>query len=357
MTPATSAGARSADLRPHQPRRRQDPLPQLRRYRGQRQTILVDLHPDGPQIVGADRDGMPDTAPRFDDEVPAVGEGRGEDLHGLMILQGKEHVQYQAKYHAEDQAVKTSLSFGAGVQTTALLVLVATGRWPRPDVILFADTGGEHDETYRYLAEVSGPYARQHGLEIVVLGSEWRTKHFQPDLEAYCRQRCMVPGTWSRWCTKNYKIRSLQRFYRQRLGATARCPVESWVGISADESDRQKVSGVKYEVKRYPLIELGMSRADCEQIIRDAGLPVPPKSGCWYCPFQKQSRWFQLRRERPDLFDRALLLERNAQGRDGSKKYLPMFGSLERIASQQELPGFDEAIEAEAGCVSGSCFV
>ena len=71
--------------------------------------------------------------------------------------------------------MKTCLCFGAGVQTTALLVLIAAGRWPRPDVIMFADTGTEHPGTYAYLQEHSGPYARQHGMAIIVLGEDWRT--------------------------------------------------------------------------------------------------------------------------------------------------------------------------------------
>ena len=63
-----------------------------------------------------------------------------------------------------------------------------------------------------------------------------------------------------------------------------------------------------------------------------------------------------MKRQNPERFAVALELERNANlRRKGS--YLPMFGSLEMIASQDELPGFDEAIEMEGGCSSGSCFV
>lgn len=179
--------------------------------------------------------------------------------------------------------MKTALSFGAGVQTTALLVLIATGRWPRPDRILFSDTGTEHTETYAYLGEISGPYAREHGLEIIVLGPDWRTKHYHADLETYCLEHRMLPGTWVRWCTDRYKVAPMIRFLKRIMGATSANPVESWIGISADEQRRAKLSSDPLEVKRYPLIELGLSRQDCEAIIRDAGLPVPPKSGCWFC--------------------------------------------------------------------------
>ena len=259
--------------------------------------------------------------------------------------------------HRYGVAVKSCLSFGAGVQTTALLVLIAEGKWPRPDAIVFADTGNEHDETYAYMSEVSGPFARDNGLDILALGPDWRTGHYAADLESYCIEHRMLPGTWVRWCTDRYKVRPILRYLKRVMGATSADPVESWIGISTDEKARARPSTADFQIKRYPLIERGYSREDCAGIISASGLPPAPKSGCWFCPFQKQSRWHQLKRERPDQFQRALFMEGNARGRDGSSKYLPMFGSLERVALQDELPGFDAAIEAEGGCVSGSCFV
>jgi hypothetical protein len=39
-------------------------------------------------------------------------------------------------------------------------------------------------------------------------------------------------------------------------------------------------SGIAHERVAYPLIDLRLDRAACVQIIRQAGLPVPPKSSC-----------------------------------------------------------------------------
>lgn len=64
-----------------------------------------------------------------------------------------------------------------------------------------------------------------------------------------------------------------------------------------------------------------------------------------------------MKRQEPDRFARALAMEANARGRNGEAKYLPMFGPLSVVAMQDELPGFDEATEAEEGCVTGNCFV
>jgi hypothetical protein len=252
----------------------------------------------------------------------------------------------------------TSLSFGGGKETTAMIVLIATERLARPEAILMADTGSEREETYAYLRDVTVPYCKTHGLEIQVLGPEWRTASHRADLETYCLEHQMLPSGFMRWCTHHWKLDALSKYHRQVLGASAASPVESWVGISAGEAHRAKPSMYAWEIKRFPLIEMGLTRADCEQIIL-AELPsLPIKSGCWFCPFQSRAQWQQMKRLDSDRFARALAIERNARPKkNGGLRYLPMFGSLEAVAAQDELPGFDEAIEAEAGCVTGACLV
>ena len=43
------------------------------------------------------------------------------------------------------------LSFGGGVQSTAMLLMVHEGILPRPDVVMFADTGSELPETIEHI--------------------------------------------------------------------------------------------------------------------------------------------------------------------------------------------------------------
>ena len=50
---------------------------------------------------------------------------------------------------------------GAGVQTTALLFMALAGEiGPRPDAMIFADTGDEIDATMKHLAFCEGEVAR-----------------------------------------------------------------------------------------------------------------------------------------------------------------------------------------------------
>lgn len=60
------------------------------------------------------------------------------------------------------------ISYGGGVQSTALIVLAATGKIGHVDAALFANVGddSEHPDTIRYVREVATPWAARHGLTI-----------------------------------------------------------------------------------------------------------------------------------------------------------------------------------------------
>jgi hypothetical protein len=44
-------------------------------------------------------------------------------------------------------------------------------------------------------------------------------------------------------------------------------------------------------------------------IIEAAGLPVAPKSSCWFCPLHTIRFWIEQRRTRPKLFEKSCQLE------------------------------------------------
>lgn len=68
----------------------------------------------------------------------------------------------------------------------------------------------------------------------------------------------------------------------------------------------------KYE-NRYPLIEdWHWTRDDCIRAIQEAGLPLPGKSSCFFCPSMKRDEVETLKRQHPDLYRRALAIEENA---------------------------------------------
>lgn len=156
--------------------------------------------------------------------------------------------------------------------------------------------------------------------------------------------------------TADFKIRVIGAELRRR-GATTEQPATVALGISVDEIERAR-PGVDpqapYQRRVYPLLDLGLRRSDCRRVIADAGLPVPRRSACWFCPFHSQEEWRSLKRETPELFERACWLEghlnkqRRALGRD--PVWLTRHGRplAEVIDDQEPLPGLD-------GCDSGWC--
>src|SRR5262249_58987667 len=71
-----------------------------------------------------------------------------------------------------------------------------------------------------------------------------------------------------------------------------------------------------------PWVRGGYARQRCQEITAGAGLPVPMKSACFYCPASKKREIVWLAEHHPDLLERALAIERNAQAKLTSVKGL-----------------------------------
>lgn len=100
--------------------------------------------------------------------------------------------------------------------------------------------------------------------------------------------------------TGQYKIRPIKIQVRELLGHPypQRIPkgvfVEQWIGISTDEFHRAKDADVAYMRNVFPLIDLGLSRAGCQRLLRERGdalaeaeaeLELGDPDGCspWSC--------------------------------------------------------------------------
>ena len=97
-----------------------------------------------------------------------------------------------------------------------------------------------------------------------------------------------------RQCTEKYKINAVMKFLRKNYGASLKNPIGQWLGITTDEFTRMRTSPVKASVLMYPLIDLGLSREDCETFLNDEGFPIPPKSACIGCPYHSEKTWSTL---------------------------------------------------------------
>lgn len=265
----------------------------------------------------------------------------------------------------------TVISYGGGVQSTAMLVLAAQSRLGVDvDAVAFANVGddSEHPDTLNYIYEVAAPYARKHGLNFVELRKT--TGDGEPLTLWQLLMRENTPSIpirlepvgmpANRSCTNHFKVQVIGKYLKEQ-GATKATPATVCIGISTDEIHRADGGKHKppYQRSIYPLIDLGLSRADCQKVITDAGLRLPRKSACWFCPYTRTSQWAEMRRDEPELFQRACDLEsrinekRLEQGKPAA--YLSrMAAPLSVIGeAQDELPLFGPDAET---CDEGYCW-
>lgn len=197
---------------------------------------------------------------------------------------------------------KHILSFGGGVNTVALMILLIRDGFPLDEVV-FADTGGEMPETYDYL-HIASKYLEQREIPFRVVANRIKGR----DLYDTSWNRRVFPSVVWRWATRDFKVRPIHQYYRS-LDAH----INQYVGIAWDEIERMKDSRVNYVTNIYPLIDQKMTRDDCIEVIGSEGLPIPVKSGCYFCPFNSLDRWAWIHDSHPDLFEKAILLEENSK--------------------------------------------
>ena len=197
--------------------------------------------------------------------------------------------------------MKYIISWGGGVNSTAIIALHLLGELEGKPEIVFADTGCEYPETYAYI-NVVGNMLIKNGWKVTVLRPythrEFYGTKVKDDLYQYLWDRKDVPTFRSRPCTIEYKKLPIKRYVNGR---------KQMIGICSDELKRVK----NEKDKIYPLTKY--SRDDCFKLIEDAGLPESHKTGCYLCPFQRKQQWIDLYNNHKNLWDRTVALEKNSK--------------------------------------------
>ena len=193
------------------------------------------------------------------------------------------------------------LSLGAGVQSTAVLLLARAGDIAPFDRIVFADTGDEPAAVYDHLDRLRALTA----IDIVTAGrlSDTVASTFVP-----------VPlydgwgGMGRRQCTYQYKLRPIRRHLHAMADR-----VDLAVCISTDELERAKHASVKWCRNVFPLLELGWSRARCLEYLATAWPYPVPRSACVYCPLHSDREWLELREHQPADWAAAVAFDQSAR--------------------------------------------
>lgn len=295
------------------------------------------------------------------------------------------------------------LSLGGGVQSSTLLLMACAGELAPPNAVIFSDTHGELPGTYGHLNYLRD-HAERAGIRFLTVSAgdlrrDVVARHHrggQPNLPVRVRHRDGRLGRLNHYrCSYDYKRRPITRAVKQLCGppgAWKRSTVEQWIGFSTDEIARVKpadecrcghkrirratstqpfeqihdttgchrctcTSFDPWQVNRWPLIELGLSRDDCHDWLRRNHFRVPERSACWFCPNRPASHWRWLRHHHPQLWTEAVALDdfirHGINGLHG-RAYLHQAGRPLADATAGESTSDDEVDGMD--CEAGVCF-
>ena len=155
------------------------------------------------------------------------------------------------------------MSFGGGVQSTAIMTLAGEGKIPMPARWVFSDPGFESGATYTHLERCKEYLAKKGAtLDIVTAGNirvdaiDFAQRRQNSDVKRYAsipmfiEKRDGTDGILPRQCTSEYKLEPIERYHRRDvlgLQPRQRAPVDPvvnvWIGISADEERRASPPG------------------------------------------------------------------------------------------------------------------
>lgn len=247
------------------------------------------------------------------------------------------------------------LSYGAGMQTFALLVMAEQGEI-KIDEVVFADTGAEHPETYEHIEKIAKPICDRIGISFTTVRMQKEVSDISQlsgtDLKEYkktlkdtedlkridkvkqrrdyedahgisrkvvtslrdeiiARRRVPSINPQSRWCTSDSKLVPIYKGFIRPAQVNGEYikPAVAVIGLSYEELTRMYSPHVAEYTVEYPLIDRKMKRKDCVDYVHRYGYEPPPKSGCYFCPFQSKTQWSLLRRKHPELFNDSMNLE------------------------------------------------
>ena len=245
------------------------------------------------------------------------------------------------------------LSFGGGVQSFSLLLLIKEGILPPPDIILHSATGSEMPHTDEII-KIGIEIAKEINIPFHIVSSHRGKLH-----EDYMKNG-NLPVVGIRSCTVNFKIFPQRRFIREIVGnKNGKVLANTWLGITTDESKREVESNLKWIQNKFPLLELNYSRKDCIELNSKYNYSVK-KSGCFCCPYAGKKHFVKLYQEHPELFE----IVKQMESKFHQRWNRPNEGILPRVSdiTTLQIPslvtfGAEILSNDESSCDSGGCFL
>ena len=291
-------------------------------------------------------------------------------------------VKRLVKKHRIERFVNV-LNLGAGVQSTTVYLMMNEGLIPKADVAVFGDTQAEPVAVYKHLAwlrTINDPpiVIRSRGslTQNLIDGCNSTGQSFI-SIPAFTapnqrvRQENFKIGMIRRQCTSEYKLQPVERYVRRELLKCApgkRIPtktyIRQWFGISADEVGRS--TRIEARMKHpwrasFPLIDMGMTRADCVKWLEGRVPHKTPRSACVYCPYKSDAEWLALQ-ESPEDWAEAVRVDEAIRDHDkkavctqGLNEELFLHRSCIPLVQVQFNPKVNDKLPAYASECIGMC--
>lgn len=245
--------------------------------------------------------------------------------------------------------LKNILSLGAGIQSSAVLLMSCAGILPKLDAVGFSDTEWESRKLYLQL-EYLKDRARYAGIAFYTTGAgslrnDSLNRESDDDrvasMPVYVKNADGSCGMIARQCTKEYKIEPITTLLRGLIGLDAgerfkgnHPAINLWLGISSDERSRMKVADRKWKRNVYPLcnwpdtmLSRPWSRYDCRVWLETNHPEIDwVSSGCIGCPYRSDEDWRDMKLYNPDDFADAV--EFDYALRDPARKQWTIAGKL-----------------------------
>jgi 3'-phosphoadenosine 5'-phosphosulfate sulfotransferase (PAPS reductase)/FAD synthetase len=197
---------------------------------------------------------------------------------------------------------RTVIWFSAGAASAVAAKLTLAHPTTDETVIAYCDPGSEHPDNQRFIADC----AKWFGQPIIQLKSDKYADTWQ-----VWQERRYLIGPAGALCTVELKKKQRLKFER---------PTDVQVfGYTSEEQRRvtrfrEQNPGVDL---RTPLIEHGLTKADCLAMVDRAGIELPAmyrlgyqNANCVMCPHGGVGYANKIRRDFPEAFDRMARLER-----------------------------------------------
>jgi hypothetical protein len=187
----------------------------------------------------------------------------------------------------------------------------------RPEAILFADVGDEKRQTYAYLP-VMQRFLAAHDFPAIQVVRYVPKRAPYRTLEENCLMNRTLPSLafGRKACSLKWKRQPQDKWmrrFRPAMAAWARGEkVIKAIGYDAGPKDARRQHLVDDREYRYwyPLQDWGWDRERCKLEIAHAGLPVPVKSACFFCPATKPAELHALDK---DYLERIVQIEETAK--------------------------------------------